>query len=656
MTKKQKRNLKKIIIAFIGFVLLMIINYVLELGWKEKFPYGLASLLPYENYGWLIPFVLYFIVYIYIGYGVLRKAFLNIIHGQIFDENFLMAIATIGAFGLGVYTGITEHKPEGFDEACAVLLFYQIGEWFQSYAVGKSRKSISSLMDIRPDFACLKKEEDCYEIVDSNEVKVGDIIQVKPGEKIPLDGKIILGTSTLDTKALTGESLPQEVSTGMEVISGTINLTSILEIEVQKLFHDSTVSKILDLVENASSQKSKSENFISKFAKYYTPIVVFAALILAVFPPLGIGILQGNWNTWSNWIYRALSFLVVSCPCALVISIPLSFFAGIGGASRNGILVKGSIHLERLNQANIFVFDKTGTLTKGNFAITEIYPENKKEEILFLACIAEQFSNHPIAMSIKNAYPKEIDRDYDLEDISGKGIKATGKSEILCGNEKLMEEFHIDYIKTENIGTVVYVAENRNFIGYIVISDEIKEESKSIIKDLNSMGVKTIMLTGDNERIASHVATTLELTKYKASLLPQNKVEEVDKLLKEKSSKDLLCFVGDGINDAPVLMKSDIGISMGGIGSDAAIEASDIVLMQDDLRCIGIAKKIAKKTMRIVTENIWFALIIKLLILVLSALGLANMWIAVFGDVGVSVIAILNAMRANTKIEYETKK
>lgn len=651
MTKKQKKNLKRIIIALSIFIVLMLLNLILEKCFNNKFEYGIASLIPNEKYGWLLPFALFFIVYLYIGHDVLKKAIVNISHGQVFDENFLMCIATIGAFGLGIYTGIVEHKPEGFDEACAVLLFYQVGEWFQSYAVGKSRKSISSLMDIRPDYANLKHEDGSYEVVDPEICKINDVILVKPGEKIPLDGEVISGSASLDTKALTGESLPLDVGVESNVISGSVNLNGTIEIKVLKEFGNSTISKILDLVENASSQKSKSENFITKFSRIYTPIVVFLALALAILPPLFIGVINGNWHTFSDWIYRALSFLVVSCPCALVISVPLSFFAGIGGASNNGILIKGSSYLEKFNNANIFVFDKTGTLTKGNFAVKEIYPNEKKEEILYYAAIAEGMSNHPIAISIKNAYGKEIKKMYKIEDISGKGIKAIGDNVILCGNEKLMDLYNITYTKSNGIGSIVYVAVNNQFIGYIVIADEIKDDAKDAISYLNSINSKTVMLTGDNERIAANVAQTLGLTDYKASLLPQNKVEEVDVLLKNKKENDVLCFVGDGINDAPVLMKSDIGIAMGGVGSDAAIEASDIVLMHDDLKSIGIAKKIAKKTMRIVYENIIFALVVKVLILILSALGITNMWFAVFGDVGVAVIAILNAMRANMKVK-----
>lgn len=649
MTRKQKRMLKKILIALSLFLIVLITNLVLEHGFSEYFPNGIASLIPNEKYGWLLPFGLYFVIYIYIGFDVLKKSVINISHGQVFDENFLMGVATIGAFSLGIYTGITTNKPEGFDEACAVLLFYQVGEWFQSYAAGKSRKSISELMDIRPDYANILKEDGTLDVVDPSQVEIGTLIVVKPGEKVAIDGIITEGVSTLDTKALTGESIPSDVKVGDEVISGSVNLTSTLTIKTTRLFSESTVSKILNLVENASNQKSKSENFISKFAKYYTPIVVISALLLAIIPPFITG-LCGNWSTFPDWIYRALSFLVVSCPCALVISVPMSFFAGLGGASSNGILIKGSIHLERFNNANIFVFDKTGTLTKGNFKVTEVYPKEKEDEIIMLASIAEADSSHPIAKSIVSYYGKDISRDYTLENISGFGIKATKENDIiLAGNSKLMNQFNIKFDEVDKVGTIVYVAHNNQYLGYILIQDEIKNEAKETISYLNSIGAKTIMLTGDNEKIASSVAKELGLTEYKAGLLPQNKVEEVDKLLLSKKEKEMLCFVGDGINDAPVIMKSDIGISMGGVGSDAAIEASDIVLMHDDLSSLITAKKIAKKTMRIVFENIIFALVVKIVILILSAFGITNMWFAVFGDVGVAVIAILNAMRCNSK-------
>lgn len=631
MSRKDKKNLVRILIALGMFAVIFITDLIIELG--DVFE---------SRYGWLFPFVLYLMVYLIIGYDVLWKAIRNISHGQVFDENFLMSVATLGAFALGIYRGVSGLEIEGFDEACAVLLFYQVGEWFQSYATGKSRKSISSLMDIRPDYANIKRGAS-YEQVDPSEVKVEDIIVVNPGEKVPLDGVIVKGFTTLDTKALTGESLPRDVAENGDVISGCVNLTSQIEIKVTKEFYDSTVSKILDLVENASSQKSKAENFITKFAKYYTPAVVIAALLLAIIP----GAITSDWSTW---VYRALSFLVVSCPCALVISIPLSFFAGIGAASRYGILVKGSNYLEKFNKANIFVFDKTGTLTKGNFAVTKINSKGDDNEILRLAAIAEQGSNHPIARSIVSAYGKDAERDYILTNVAGAGIIAIrGDDKILCGNEKLMEQNDIVYEKENGLGTIVYVAHNGIFEGSILISDEIKEESKQVVGELNAMGCQTVMLTGDNEAIAKSVADKIGLTGYKASLLPQDKVEEVDKMLKTKGQKDVLCFVGDGINDAPVLMRSDIGIAMGGVGSDAAIEASDIVLMKDDLCGISMAKSIARKTMAIVLENIWFSLIVKLVILVLSAFGIANMWIAVFGDVGVAILAILNAMRVNSK-------
>ncbi len=651
MSKKQMKKLLRIIISGGLFLIVFITNLILEKCFNDTFPSGLASILPLNNIGWILPFILYLSIYIVIGYDVLVKACKNIAHGQVFDENFLMCVATIGAFGLGIYTGITTNTPECFDEGCAVLIFYQIGEFFQNYAVDKSRRSISSLMDIRPDYANLIREDNKVDVVDPSEVNIGDLILVNPGEKIPLDGVVVYGDSTLDTKALTGESLPQEISENSKVISGTINLTGTLKIKTTKEFASSTVSKILDLVENASTEKSKSENFISKFSKYYTPIVVFLALALALVPPLCYGIFTNNWTTWTTWIYRALSFLVVSCPCALVISVPLSFFAGIGGASSNGILIKGSSYLEKFNKANIFVFDKTGTLTKGNFAIKKIFPLDKKDEILYYAAVAENNSSHPIALSIKNAYGKQIDNSYTIENIAGKGIKASGKDVILCGNDKLMDDFSISYNKTSEIGSIVYVAVNNSFLGYILIADEIKEDAKSMISYLNEINAKSVMLTGDNKLIASEVASSLGLSSYKSSLLPQNKVEEVDKLLKTKQKNDVLCFVGDGINDAPVLMKSDIGIAMGGVGSDAAIEASDIVLMRDELKSIKKAKMIAKKTMRIVYENIVFALAVKIIILILSAFGITNMWVAVFGDVGVAIIAILNAMRANTKIK-----
>ena len=636
MSRKEKRTLVRILVALGLFLIVFITDKVITRGLGGVFT-GPAA--------WVFPFCLYLVIYLIIGYDVLWKAIRNIAHGQVFDENFLMCVATLGAFALAIYRGVTGQEIEGFDEACAVLLFYQVGEWFQSYATGKSRKSIAGLMDIRPDYANIVRDDGSVETVDPSEVKVGDIILINPGEKIPLDGVIVKGASTLDTKALTGESLPREAEAGGEVISGCVNLTSQLEVRVTKEFYDSTVSKILELVENASEQKSRAENFITKFAKYYTPIVCGVALLLAVIP----GLITTDWSTW---VYRALSFLVVSCPCALVISIPLSFFAGIGAASRYGILVKGSNYLEKFNQANIFVFDKTGTLTKGNFAVAGITPEARADEILRLAAIAEHDSDHPIAKSIVARYGKETEGGYTLTNVAGAGIIAQkGAETICCGNEKLMAQNGIDYVKETGLGTVVYVAKDGKFVGSLLIADEIKPETKQVVGELNEMGCKTIMLTGDNEAIAQNVAQEVGLTGYKASLLPQNKVEEVEKLLAQKGSKDVLCFVGDGVNDAPVLMRSDIGIAMGGVGSDAAIEASDIVLMKDDLKGISLAKRIAGKTMAIVFQNIVFSIAIKVAILILSAFGVANMWLAVFGDVGVAVLAILNAMRVNSRYE-----
>lgn len=635
LSKKQKKNLIRIIAALVAFAAIFIADKIVNLG--GVFEGGAA---------WVFPFLLYLAVYLLIGYDVLWRAIRNISHGQIFDENFLMCVATLGAFALAIFRGATGQEIEGFDEACAVLLFYQVGEFFQDYATARSRKSISALMDIRPDYANVLRGGKA-EKTDPSEVKIGEIIVVNPGEKVPLDGVVVKGRSALDTKALTGESLPRDIGEGDEIVSGCVNVTSQLEVRVVKEFYDSTVSKILEMVENASEQKSKAENFITKFAKYYTPIVCAAALLLAVIP----GLITSD---WSAWVYRALSFLVVSCPCALVISIPLSFFAGIGAASRYGILIKGSNYLEKFHYAKTFVFDKTGTLTKGNFAVARISPENRADEILRLAAIAERDSGHPIARSIAERYGKDVESGYTLTNVAGEGVVAEkAGSKIFCGNEKLMEQNGIAYTKESDLGTVVYVAENGEFIGSVLIRDEIKPEAKQVIGSLNGMGCKTVMLTGDNEAIAKNVAEEIGLTEYRASLLPQNKVEEVEKLLSEEGGKDALCFVGDGINDAPVLMRSDIGIAMGGVGSDAAIEASDIVLMKDDLKGLPLAKRIAKKTMAIVFENIVFSLVIKIAILILSAFGIANMWVAVFGDVGVAVLAILNAMRVNSKYTAE---
>ena len=631
MSRKERKNLIRIIVALALFVVLFVTDKAIGLGNVFEGPAA-----------WVFPFCLYLVVYLIIGYDVLWRAARNIVHGQVLDENFLMCVATLGAFALAIYRGATGQEIEGFDEACAVLLFYQVGEFFQSYATGKSRKSISALMDIRPDYANLLRGDEVVR-VDPDEVEVGDVIVVNPGEKIPLDGVTVRGASALDTKALTGESLPRDVAEGDAVISGCVNVTSRLEVRVTKKFYDSTVSKILELVENAGEQKSKAENFITKFAKYYTPAVVGVAVILAVLP----GLITSDWSTW---IYRALSFLVVSCPCALVISIPLSFFAGIGAASRYGILIKGSNYLEKFNRADIFVFDKTGTLTKGNFAVAEVYPADRADEVLRLAAIAENGSGHPIARSIVEKYGKAPESGWSLTNVAGEGVVAQKAGErIACGNDKLMRREGVEPVAADGVGTVVYVAHDGKFVGRLLIADEIKPETREVMDGLNGMGCRTVMLTGDNAAIAANVAEKAGVSSYKASLLPQNKVEEVEKLLAEKAPGDVLCFVGDGINDAPVLMRSDIGIAMGGVGSDAAIEASDIVLMKDDLRGLPLAKRIAKKTMAIVMQNIVFSIIVKLAILVLSAFGITNMWVAVFGDVGVAILAILNAMRVNTR-------
>ncbi|MBU5312108.1 cadmium-translocating P-type ATPase [Tissierella carlieri] len=577
---------------------------------------------------------LFIISYIIVGGDIVKKAIRNIFRGKVFDENFLMSIATIGAFLIGEY-------PEGV----AVMLFYQVGELFQSYAVDKSRRSISNLMDIRPDYANLKKGDDIVK-VDPDEVKIGDIIVIKAGEKVPLDGKVIEGSSMLDTIALTGESVPREVGVGSEILSGCININGVITVEVAKEFEESTVSKILDLVENASSKKSNSEQFITKFARYYTPVVVIIAAILAIVPPLIIAE-----ATFSDWIYRALSFLVVSCPCALVISIPLSFFGGIGGASRKGVLVKGSNYLEALAKTEIVVFDKTGTLTKGVFNVQEIHSEGvSEEELLELTVYAESYSNHPISLSLKNAYGKEIDngRITDVEEIPGHGIIATvDGNKVIAGNIKLMKKMKISYFEGEVIGTIVHVAINDKYAGYIVIADELKKDSAQAIKVLKEADIKkTVMLTGDNKNIASKVAKELGIDKVYAELLPADKVEKLEELFSQKSNKGKLAFVGDGINDAPVLARADIGIAMGGLGSDAAIEAADVVIMTDEPSKISTAMKISKKTLKIAYQNIAFAIGIKIVVLILSALGITTMWAAIFADVGVTIIAILNAFRA----------
>lgn len=591
-----------------------------------------AVLLSLNN-EWL-QIALFIISYIIVGGDVVKRAVKNIFKGQVFDENFLMSIATIGAFFIGEY-------PEGV----AVMLFYQVGELFQSYAVGKSRKSIASLMDIRPDYANVKKGDELVK-VDPDEVQIGDIIVIKAGEKIPLDGKVIEGSSMIDTSALTGESVPREVEVGSDILSGCININGVITAEVTQEFGESTVSKILDLVENASSKKSNSEQFITKFARYYTPVVVIIAVFLAIIPPLVI-----DGATFSDWIYRALAFLVVSCPCALVISIPLSFFGGIGGASKKGVLVKGSNYLEALAETEIVVFDKTGTLTKGVFNVQEIHPEGvSKEELLELTAHAESYSNHPISLSLKRAYSKEIDngRISDVEEISGHGVIATvdGKK-VMVGNIKLMKMMDIPYFKGELIGTIVHVAVNNKYIGYIVIADEVKEDSAQAIKELKVANIKqTVMLTGDNKSIGSKVAKELGLDKVYAELLPADKVEKLEELFSQKSKKGKLAFVGDGINDAPVLARADIGIAMGGLGSDAAIEAADVVIMADEPSKIATTMKISKKTLKIAHQNIVFAIGIKIIVLILSAFGITTMWAAIFADVGVTIIAVLNAFRA----------
>lgn len=591
-----------------------------------------AVLLSLNN-EWL-QIALFIISYIIVGGDVVKRAVKNIFKGQVFDENFLMSIATIGAFFIGEY-------PEGV----AVMLFYQVGELFQSYTVGKSRKSIASLMDIRPDYANVKKGDELVK-VDPDEVQIGDIIVIKAGEKIPLDGKVIEGSSMIDTSALTGESVPREVEVGSDILSGCININGVIIAEVTKEFGESTVSKILDLVENASSKKSNSEQFITKFARYYTPVVVIIAVFLAIIPPLVI-----DGATFSDWIYRALAFLVVSCPCALVISIPLSFFGGIGGASKKGVLVKGSNYLEALAETEIVVFDKTGTLTKGVFNVQEIHPEGvSKEELLELTAHAESYSNHPISLSLKRAYSKEIDngRISDVEEISGHGVIATvdGKK-VMAGNIKLMKMMDIPYFKGELIGTIVHVAVNNKYIGYIVIADEVKEDSAQAIKELKAANIKqTVMLTGDNKSIGSKVAKELGLDKVYAELLPADKVEKLEELFSQKSKKGKLAFVGDGINDAPVLARADIGIAMGGLGSDAAIEAADVVIMTDEPSKIATTMKISKKTLKIAHQNIVFAIGIKIIVLILSAFGITTMWAAIFADVGVTIIAVLNAFRA----------
>lgn len=627
MTSKQKKMLYRIITAFVLFVVLMVLEHT-----------GVLEQLPSQ---WLV-FLIYLIPYLVIGYDIVHKAVRNISHGQVFDENFLMMVATFGAFGVKEYS-----------EAVAVMLFYQVGELFQNYAVGKSRQSISDMMNICPEYANIE-EDGVLTQVDPDDVEVGTIIVVKPGERIPLDGIVTEGTSMIDTAALTGESVPRRATVGDEIISGCVNGSSTIKVKVTKAFEDSTVARILELVENASSKKAKVENFITRFAKYYTPVVTIGAVILAILPPLILG------GGWADWIQRACIFLVISCPCALVISVPLGFFGGIGASSKIGILVKGSNYLEAVAEMTTIVFDKTGTLTKGEFKVSEVQPSADKnntigkEELLEIAAYGEGYSNHPIANSIREAYGKTLsmERVTDTEEIAGHGIHTfIDGREVYLGNAKLMDAQNIAYTENKTAGTVVYVACNNVFAGSIVISDTVKEGSKDAIRDMKQVGVKkTVMLTGDRQAAADAVAAELGIDEVHAELLPADKVGQVEKLLGAQNEKERLAFVGDGINDAPVLTRADIGIAMGSMGSDAAIEAADIVLMDDDIRKIASLVKIARKTLGIVKQNIVFALAVKALVLLLGALGMANMWEAVFADVGVSVIAILNSMRTlNTK-------
>ncbi len=626
MNKKQKKMLIRIIIAAVFMIVLKFI------------PFGEG--IPVR----VIRFVLYMIPYLVVGYDILLKAFKGIRNKQVFDENFLMAVATIGAMAIAIY------ENGDYTEAIAVMLFYQIGELFQSYAVGKSRKNISELMDIRPDYANIDVDGN-IEKVDPDEVEIGAVIIVKPGEKVPIDGIVEEGTSTLNTSALTGESLPRNVKEGDEIISGCINMSGVLKIKTTKEFGDSTVSKILDLVENASSKKSRSENFISKFARYYTPAVCYGALALAILPPIFIMLFMNGSPMWGEWIYRALTFLVISCPCALVISIPLSFFAGIGGASNAGVLVKGSSYLETLSQTKYVVLDKTGTVTQGVFEVSRINNKNlTADEVLEYAAYSESYSSHPISKSLQQAYGKEIDKNRvtDIEEISGHGItaKVDGIS-VAVGNSKLMRKLGLSCDESHETGTIVHVAVDGRYVGYILISDKIKPTAKEAIEKLHKAGVKNIiMLTGDAKEVAEDVAGTLGIDKVYSELLPADKVSKVEELIANKNEKDKLVFVGDGINDAPVLSRADIGIAMGAMGSDAAIEAADVVLMDDDPLKISMAIKISRKCLRIVYENIYFAIGIKVICLILGAIGIANMWAAIFADVGVMVIAVINAIRA----------
>lgn len=632
MTKKQKKVLIRIIVSAVLLVAMAVTFTVLDKT-------GTVDLENPSVMWRCIEIVAYLIPYLIIGYDILKKAFLGIIHGEVFDENFLMAIATVGAMVLGEYK-----------EASAVMLFYQIGELFQSYAVGKSRKNITALMDIRPDYANIEKDGK-LEQVDPDDVQIGTVIVVQPGEKVPIDGKVVEGSSSLNTSALTGESVPREVHVGDEIISGCVNLNGLIKIETTKAFGESTVSKILDLVENSSMKKSRSENFITRFAKYYTPAVCIAALALAVLPPL-VNMIMGNPAAWSKWIIRALTTLVISCPCALVISIPLSFFGGIGGASAKGILVKGSNYLEALSYTKYVVCDKTGTLTKGVFQVTEIHPVSGMTEadLLEKAAFVESYSNHPISKSLKEAYGKEIDnnRVIDAKEISGHGVSAVVDGhEVAAGNVKLMKKMNIEAAVPASVGTEIHVAVDGRYAGYILISDVVKPNAKEAISGLKAAGVeKVVMLTGDAKKVADAVGRELGVDEVRSELLPGDKVDEVEKLIAAKGEKEKLAFVGDGINDAPVLSRADIGIAMGALGSDAAIEAADIVLMDDDPAKIATAMKISKKTLRIVHQNIVFALVIKFACLALGAVGFVNMWWAIFADVGVMILAVLNATRA----------
>lgn len=632
MTKKQKKVLIRIIVSAVLLVAMAVTFTVLDKS-------GMVNLENPSVMWRCIEIVAYLIPYLIIGYDILKKAFLGIIHGEVFDENFLMAIATVGAMVLGEYK-----------EASAVMLFYQVGELFQSYAVGKSRKNITALMDIRPDYANIEKDGK-LEQVDPDDVQIGTVIVVQPGEKVPIDGKVVEGSSSLNTSALTGESVPREVHVGDEIISGCVNLNGLIKIETTKEFGESTVSKILDLVENSSMKKSRSENFITRFAKYYTPAVCIAALALAVLPPL-VNIVMGNPAAWSKWIIRALTTLVISCPCALVISIPLSFFGGIGGASAKGILVKGSNYLEALSYTKYVVCDKTGTLTKGVFQVTEIHPVSgmTDADLLEKAAFVESYSNHPISKSLKEAYGREIDnnRVTDAREISGHGVSAVVDGhEVAAGNVKLMKKMNIEAAVPASDGTEIHVAVDGKYAGYILISDVVKPNAKEAISGLKAAGVeKVVMLTGDARKVADAVGRELGVDEVRSELLPGDKVDEVEKLIAAKGEKEKLAFVGDGINDAPVLSRADIGIAMGALGSDAAIEAADIVLMDDDPAKIATAMKISKKTLRIVHQNIVFALVIKFACLALGAVGFVNMWWAIFADVGVMILAVLNATRA----------